>query len=168
MEDNFKKKIPHQVMHFLLQDSQLCVDLLYLDRILLLPQLEVVPCSPPYVVGLMNLAGTSIPVIDLRLRLDLSRDQNYSLNTPILLCVHENHQAGILVDHILELADVNSDSIQYPEEFNTPNSPFSATIAYQSHFSLLINVEVILASIFSINLTKLNFNSVSESTLGEN
>ncbi|KTD72524.1 chemotaxis protein CheW [Legionella tucsonensis] len=74
------------VLHFLLHDTQVCMDLHYIEKILPLPMLEIVPSCPTYFVGLMNLKNKCIPVLDLAICTGLTRNEEYPLNIPILLC----------------------------------------------------------------------------------
>lgn len=134
-----------QVLHFVLQKVRFCVDIQYLEKVLSLVLIEAIPNSPPYLVGLMNLAGQSIPIIDLAVRLGFNRREKYSLDTPILLCSEGNHRAGFIIDQIVELADVSPTSIQMNEEFEQPDSPFLAAIALETEVSLLVNMQHVLS-----------------------
>ncbi len=133
-----------QVLHFLLHDAHFCIEIKYIEKILPLVLIEAVPNSPKYLVGLMNYAGQSIPVIDLAIYLGFARDHKYSLDTPILLCSDENHTVGIIVDHAIGLDVIEEKSIQMHEEFNTDESPFIAAITLKTEVALLINTKRIL------------------------
>jgi purine-binding chemotaxis protein CheW len=133
-----------QVLHFVLQNVRFCVDIQYLEKVLSLVLIEAIPNSPSYLVGLMNLAGQSIPIIDLAVRLGFKRREQYSLDTPILLCSEGNHRAGFIIDNIVELADVSPLSIQMNDEFQQEDSPFLAAIALETEVSLLVNMQNML------------------------
>lgn len=137
-----------QVLHMTIQNIRVCIDLQYVNKVLPLVLLEPIPGSPSYVAGLMNLAGKSILVIDLLMRLGLNRDKPYSLDTPILLCSDECHQCGIIVDKIIELENVDTSALQMQEAFDKPNSPFIAVVILKFESSLLINIK----HVFKINL----------------
>ena len=133
-----------QVLHFLLQNMHGCIELNHVKRILPLPALESVPGSSPFLVGLMNLAGKSIPVIDLSLRLGMQRSQPYSLEQPILLCNDGSQQAGIIVDDILGLADIKSSELQMQHDFDKEESPFLAIATINTELALLLNIKHII------------------------
>jgi purine-binding chemotaxis protein CheW len=133
-----------QLLSFLLQNMHFCIDLQFIEKVLLLPSLEVVPGGPRYLAGLMNLRGVSIPIIDLALRLGLARDQFYTLSTPILLCFDGIHRAGLLVDKIIGLVEIERDLIQMHAEFEKNHSPFQGVTTLEESLSLLINISRVL------------------------
>ncbi len=145
-----------KLLQFLVQGVHLCMDFHYIERVLPLPLLEKVPAGPLYLAGLMNLRGQSIPVIDLALRLGLTRDLEYSLNTPILLCSDNSHQVGLIIDKIFGMIDVEEKSIQMHEEFVRNHSPFLGAVTLDAGVSLLINTSQILA--FSLTGENKEFN----------
>lgn len=140
------------ILHFRFNDILACIDVSHVIKVFPLVTLEEIPGSPSYIVGLMNLAGESIPVIDLAIRLGLSRKEAYSLETPILLCRDTNQSAGIIVDQINNLETIFEKDIQMTEQFDLPTSPFIGAILFKEEFSLLINVKRIL----NISLTHEN------------
>lgn len=129
------------VLHFLLQNVHACIELNFIKRVLPLPFIETIPGSPAYLVGIMNLAGHSIPVIDLCLRLGMQRQRPYTLNIPILLCFDGLKQVGVVVDEIMGLVDVEKSTLQMRDDFEKHNSPFLAIISVHNTLSLLLNIK---------------------------
>ncbi|MGL5742447.1 MAG: CheW domain-containing protein [Legionella sp.] len=133
------------VLHFLLQDIQVCMDLHYIENILPLPLLESIPSSPVYCVGLMNLKSKCIPVLDLTLCSGLTRDQIYPLNIPILLCSNGTHQVGLIVDKVVGLGEINEENIEIHDEFKSKGAPFFGAITLETGVSLLVDVDWVFA-----------------------
>src|SRR5579871_1770841 len=106
MEDEIERP-KLQVLHFLVSNVRMCIDLKYIKKVLPLVQLERIPGSPVYLVGLLNLAGKSIPVIDLAMRLGLHRHQAYTIDMPILICFDNEHEVGFIIDKVLGLATID-------------------------------------------------------------
>jgi purine-binding chemotaxis protein CheW len=140
-----------QVIHFFLKNMRICADLTYINKVLLLPSLEKVPCSPNYIAGLMNMAGVSVPVIDLLLRLGLERNHLYTLETPVLVCQINSQMVGLIVDKIIGLAEIEESTIQMQSEFSDPESSFIASISLDSELSLLLNMPKILSICLILN-----------------
>jgi purine-binding chemotaxis protein CheW len=132
-----------ELMQLSLQNATVCIDLEYIDKVLPIVMLETVPGGPLYLAGLMNLAGESIPVIDLAIRLGMARKKRYSLNMSIILCSHQSHQVGLIVDKIIGLSQVNSDILQMANDFEA-NSPYKATVTIDEKIALIINIEYVL------------------------
>ena len=147
-----------QVLHFLLRDAHFCMEIKYVEKILPLVLIQAVPNSPPHMVGLINHAGKSITVIDLATLLGFDLGKKYSRNTPILLCSDGNHTAGMIIDHVIGLGDVEEKSIQMQKEFETKRSLFLAAITLKTEVALLINTKQILED----NLSPVKQNDLKE------
>jgi len=137
-----KNKLP--LICLLIKNVRVCLPLGQVSKILPLMMLQAIPNSPPYVLGLLNLAGKSIPVIDLAVRLGFERDKPYSLDMPIILCTSESKELALLVDKVLGLADMEETNLQMQNQFNTSNSPFLGSVSIENKLSLLLNVKTIL------------------------
>lgn len=153
-----------QVMHFLVQNVHLCFEIQYIVKVLPMTELKQLPNSPHYFAGLINVAGKSIPVIDLALRLGLTRAEKYSLLTPIIICNDTSHEVGIIVDEILGLTIVDKTALQMQNSFSDPESLFRAVVSLDAKLALVLNMQQILsidvtpgnkASSFDINSVNL-------------
>ena len=74
-----------------------------------------VPYTPPYLLGVMNLRGVIVPVIDLRMRFGLPRRAAGGSTVVIVVRVRDaraEKTAGIVVDAVSEVYSVAPDSIK--------------------------------------------------------
>jgi purine-binding chemotaxis protein CheW len=74
-----------------------------------------VPYAPDYLLGVMNLRGVIVPVIDLRTRFGLTPRAADSSSVVIVVRVHTGHgekTAGIVVDAVSEVYSVAPDNIK--------------------------------------------------------
>ncbi len=74
-----------------------------------------VPYTPPYLLGVMNLRGVIVPVIDLRKRFGLEPRATDSSTVVIVVRVRSGHAektAGIVVDAVSEVYSVAPDNIR--------------------------------------------------------
>jgi purine-binding chemotaxis protein CheW len=78
------------------------------------PYLEVspVPGAPAYILGLMNLRGKVVPVLDLEKKFNLSRSSDD--NRAHIMIAESDQQLlfGILVDYVREVLKVPSEAIK--------------------------------------------------------
>jgi purine-binding chemotaxis protein CheW len=139
---NTKTKLP--ILHFQVKEMRLCAYLKYITKVLPLPMLDTLPGSPDYVAGLMNLAGKCVPVIDLRMRLGLSRDEDFSINSPLLLCEFNDDCAAIIVDDISGIVETDMLEVQAKPEFAQGMSLVLGAITLDNKLALLIDVEGLL------------------------
>jgi purine-binding chemotaxis protein CheW len=73
----------------------------------------VVPGSPPYVAGIVQVRGKVVPVIDLRARFGLPAQAN-TVDSRIVIGQHGERAVGLLVDSAREVLKVTDDQIRPP------------------------------------------------------
>jgi purine-binding chemotaxis protein CheW len=134
-----------RILHFQSGEVTLCADLGFIKKVLPLAQYENVPNSPYYLVGLINLAGTSIPVIDLSMRLGLTRVNNYSLQTPVILCSDGKSEAALIVDAIHGIENIDSKDLQMETEFTNSISYVVGTATINGKIALLLDIPKVMA-----------------------
>lgn len=118
-----------QFVTFSVNDNQYGVDILRVREVLKHVSCSPVPGSHPAIVGLMNLRGQVVTVIDLGQRLD-ARSVDQERNTCLILKTDEELErqdllslvkgrigvdpVGILVDDMGEVVTVNEDELDDP------------------------------------------------------
>lgn len=113
-----------------------CIDLSDIERTISLVTIQPMPGSAPHVVGIMNFAGSSLPVIDLAIRLGL-QSAAYTLDTPILVCVHEKRRIGVIVQDIVGIR-AQPDQ-QLTDEFGRYGAAFRASVHTDLGLVLMLN-----------------------------
>ncbi|HEU0189438.1 MAG TPA: chemotaxis protein CheW [Gallionella sp.] len=129
---------------FTAQDMRLCAKLEHCVKILPLMALQALPGGPPHLVGLMNLHGEGIPVVDIAACMDLERRRRYDLNTCILLCESGGKRGGLIVDDVLGIAAVRESVPQMESLFHEALPLFSAAIPAKGGLSLELDLEHVL------------------------
>ena len=75
------------------------------------------PSAPPYVLGVINLRGVVMPVLDLRARLGLGETTVTSRHVYVVV-QHEDRVVGLLVDAVQETFSIDVDKLQAPPAMN--------------------------------------------------
>jgi purine-binding chemotaxis protein CheW len=79
-----------------------------------------VPNTPHYLLGILNLRGVAVPVIDMRLRLG-EYQQAYDPTTVMIILRSRidgrERIAGIVVDSVSDVVNVDSDEVSQPPNF---------------------------------------------------
>ena len=92
-----------------------------IDRVQSIEELQkivAVPDMPHYVRGVINLRGTVIPVVDLRLRFGM-QDREYDDRTCIIIIEAQSRVVGFIVDTVSEVHQIPAKNIQPAPEFKT-------------------------------------------------
>ncbi|MDD2774861.1 MAG: chemotaxis protein CheW [Gallionella sp.] len=98
----------------------------HIERTISLVAIQPMPSSADYVVGLMNFAGSSLPVIDLAMRLGLPTSP-YTLDTPIIVCLYERQRMGMIVQDIVGIRTLQDQDQQLTDEFSRYGTAFCAS-----------------------------------------
>ncbi len=79
------------------------VDILMVQEIIRLPEVTPIPNAPGFIVGVINLRGRIIPVIDLRQRLKISGNEPEGDNrkTRVLIVEINSRVTGFVVDTVV-------------------------------------------------------------------
>jgi purine-binding chemotaxis protein CheW len=96
---------------FLLGQAVFGVDTAQIQEVVRLGDLTPVHHAPAYVVGIRNLRGRIVTVIDLRTRLELGRVTT-GPESRILIVEAQGEPIGLLVDQVADTIDVNTAEIQ--------------------------------------------------------
>lgn len=100
-----------------------------------------VPNTPDHLLGVLNLRGTIIPVVDLRKRFALEHIQDDRFSVIIVVSMGER-LAGLVVDSVSDVISAGEDSIQQNPEANSNIDQrfFSGLIESKGKLVILLNV----------------------------
>jgi len=108
-----------------------------------LKQMEItpVPHTPAYILGLISLRGTVLPVIDLNLRLGLApgiRDEK----SRIIVVSLDEEEAGLLVDRVTGVVKISPDVVRPVPETIEQGAEFLSGIARKNdRLFILLDLE---------------------------
>jgi len=104
-----------QYLTFVCAGEEYGVDILRVQEIKGWDGVTRVPYAPSYLLGVMNLRGVIVPVIDLRTRFDLERRAADSSTVVIVVRVHGargEKTAGIVVDAVSDVHSIPKDALK--------------------------------------------------------
>ena len=95
-------------------DGQLYgVSIIHAEQIISMMPVTVIPEYPAHAKGVIDLRGTIIPVIDLRLRFG-KPEAAYTEHTCIITCRVEEDLVGFIVDAVDAVIDIDADAVSPP------------------------------------------------------
>jgi purine-binding chemotaxis protein CheW len=135
-----------QMLTFKLGAETYGVDILRVKEIRGWSQVTKIPHSPPAVLGVLNLRGAVVPIIDLRLRFALPSAE-FSPTTVIivlsLVTAAGQRECGVVVDSVSDVADVAPESVKPPPSLKAGgHGEFISGIAtIDEQMLILLNVD---------------------------
>jgi len=98
---------------FGLKNELFAVDAMAVKEVFFLPEITSIEEAPAFIVGIINLRGAIVPVMDLGLRFGHAR-QKYNLSDAVIVLEIENRSAGIIVSQVNDVIEIPSFDIQPP------------------------------------------------------
>lgn len=100
-----------QWVTFRLGDEKYGINVMQVQEVLRVAEIAPVPGAPSYVLGIINLRGNVVTVIDTRNRFGLMSKETDD-NSRIVIIETESHIIGILVDSVAEVVELRSSDIE--------------------------------------------------------
>ncbi len=89
------------------------LEIRHVIEIIGIQQVTCVPDMPEHVIGVLNLRGKVIPIIDVRLRFNLEA-REYDDRTCIIVVDVDGVSVGLVVDKVNEVVDIPRQNIEPP------------------------------------------------------
>lgn len=130
---------------FSLNGEEYAVPLLKVKEVIALTDITPVPYSPPHFKGIMNLRGQVISVVDLRLKLKMSKAESSS-ETAIIIVDLGFLSLGVIVDSVESVLAVGHSDIQPPPEVGGANTNYIKGVTRKDKkLILLLDIESVLS-----------------------
>ncbi len=107
-----------QLVVFKLNEEQFAVEVGSVESIIKLQTITKIPHAPEFVVGVTNLRGNIVPVIDLELRLSLSR-VDPGIDTRIVVALIKDQKIGMVVDAVSQVVEIDDLQIEPTPKIST-------------------------------------------------
>jgi len=114
-DDEFESENIVQLVGFIVGEEEFAIPILNIQEIIKPIEYTRVPSVPPYVMGVFNLRGNVIPLIDLRRKFNLSPSPQ-TPDTRYIVMKHEDDVVGFIIDKLTEAIRINEENIAPPPE----------------------------------------------------
>ena len=111
-----------QLLTFILAGEEYGVDILRVQEIKGWDTVTPIPNTPEHIRGVINLRGTIVPIIDLRMRFGLESIEYGATTVVIVLKVISNNKSrimGIVVDGVSDVYNIADDAMKPPPDFGS-------------------------------------------------
>lgn len=134
-----------QLVTFRLADETYGIDVMHVQEVLRVSEIAPVPGAPPFVLGIINVRGNVVTVIDARSRFGLATAEISDLSR-IVIIESDDVVMGILVDSVAEVVELQLSEIDTaPAVGNEENSCYIQGVAnHQSDLLIVVNLNKLL------------------------
>ncbi len=127
-----------QLVTFRLQDETYGINVMHVQEVLRITEIAPVPGAPDYVLGIINLRGNVVTVIDTRLRFGLP-DGEPTDSSRIVIIESDKQVVGIMVDAVAEVVELKESQIDSaPNVGNDESSRYIQGIATMEKGLLIV------------------------------
>ncbi|MES9929486.1 MAG: chemotaxis protein CheW, partial [Candidatus Thiodiazotropha sp. 6PDIVS] len=110
-----------QFVTFILMDEVYGINVMKVQEVLRVTEIAPVPGAPSYVLGIVNLRGNVVTVIDTRKRFGLPSVEVNDASR-IIVIESDKQVVGILVDAVAEVVELSEDEIDVAPNVGTEES----------------------------------------------
>ncbi|WP_085910175.1 chemotaxis protein CheW [Kiloniella majae] len=121
-----------QFITFTVGDQEYGVDIMSVREIKGWVETTLLPNTPEYMRGVLNLRGVIVPIFDLRCRFGLGKTDATNLHVIVIIAV-KNRMVGILVDTVSDILTVSNSDIR--------DVPKMETLIEEEYLSGLVTIE---------------------------
>lgn len=125
---------------FRIANDEFAMPLLSVKQVIGMPEVTPVPQVPSYFVGIMNLRGQVISVIDLRQKLGIKATDNQDKS--VIIFDLDSHSIGLVVDEVHSVLSPEQNHMSPPPDLGrTPASDY-ITAVYRREDRLILVMDM--------------------------
>lgn len=141
---------------FFVDGEQYGVDISRIKEIIAPINITHIPKTPVYVKGVINLRGSVIPVVDVRLKFGME-EKEMDMESAIIIYEVNKVSIGFIVDNVEDVLSIDSKNISDSPSFGTGiDTSFIESVAeVDNEVIMLLNLEKIFEADELLNISKL-------------
>ena len=136
-----------RLITFILGEEKYGLNILKVRELISFPEgLTRIPGMPDYIIGMFNLRGLVIPVMDLRAKFKMSGEERHEFSVIIIVEV-ENKNIGITVDSVSDVIFVKEEDIQETIELavNVDTKFIKGVAKTKDEMVILLDIDFLLS-----------------------
>jgi len=135
-----------QWVTFRLSNETYGINVMQVQEVLRVSEIAPVPGAPHYVLGIINLRGNVVTVVDTRIRLGLEATE-VTDSTRIVIIEGSQHVVGILVDCVAEVVDLRASELESaPNVGNEESAKYIQGVAsHDGELLILVDLNKLLS-----------------------
>lgn len=136
-----------RLITFILGEEKYGLNILKVRELISFPEgLTRIPGVPDYIIGMFNLRGLVIPVMDLREKFNMSGEERHEFSVIIIVEV-ENKNIGLTVDSVSDVIFVKEEDIQETTELavNVDTKFIKGVAKTKDEMVILLDIDFLLS-----------------------
>ncbi len=139
-----KKSLSESIVVFTLDDNRFALPLSHVDRVVRMVEITPLPKAPEIVMGIINVEGLIIPVVNIRRRFRLP-ERNCNLYNQIILAKTPRRTLGIVVDTVIGVAQYANKDITPADNILPCIDYVKGVVKFKDGMALIHDIETFLS-----------------------
>lgn len=133
-----------QLVTFTLDNCKFALPLPQVERIVHVVEITPLPKAPEVVIGIVNVQGRIIPVVDIRKRFRLPK-REMNLNDKIILSQTSKRSVGIMVDSVVNVIEYTKQEVIIPKKILSGIGYVEGVVKLEDGLTLIHNIDSFLS-----------------------
>ncbi len=143
---NVASSHPQEFLTFSLGGEEYAIDILKVQEIRRFEAVTRIANAPAFIKGVVNLRGTIVPIVDLRVKFSLS-EPRYDEFTVVIVLNIGKRVIGAVVDAVSEVVTLEAGQIHPAPEFSTLDTQYLTGLAtHQDRMLIVLDIERLMTS----------------------
>ncbi|MBF0127599.1 MAG: chemotaxis protein CheW [Magnetococcales bacterium] len=143
--------VPTQFLTFHLDKEVFAIDISRIKEVLEFTSVTKIPRTPDFMCGVINLRGSVVPVVDMRLKFGMSKSEKTVNTCIIIIDVAQDDGTtviGAMADSVKEVVELDPGQIEAPPKIGTGlRTDFIRGMGKQNdHFVILLDTDKVFSS----------------------
>ena len=149
-EDTFDETSEESLLTFLLDTREYAIRITYAREVINIHHIDIVPLTPNYVKGVINLRGKIIPIIDLRLKFGF-QEKKISKESCIIVIEYQSLLTGFIVDQLIGVLGFKKEAYEEAPYLghNINTDYLEGMVKHENRVIIVLNCETILHNLDS-------------------
>ncbi len=120
VSEQFGTHLAGQYLTFVLSGEEYCIELFKVQQIIQQESITKVPLSPSFILGVINLRGKVVPVVDLRIKFEMNVGERTEKTCMVVLQLSTSGSpftVAFIIDEVKEVTTIPEDVIEEVPEF---------------------------------------------------
>lgn len=136
-----------EFLTFALGGEEYGIDILRVQEIRGYELATVMPNAPAFIKGVVNLRGTIVPIVDMRIKFDFPEVQ-YTASTVVIVVNVASRVIGLVVDRVSDVVALSPEQVKPAPDFTAHfGSRYILGLgAVEEHMLILLDIEQLISS----------------------
>ena len=160
MDKKVKSKVNQKkYLTFFVDDEQYGIDISKIREIIAPMHIAHVPKTPEFLKGVMNLRGSVVPIVDIRLKFGMD-EREMDIDTAIIIYETDDASIGFIVDKVEDVLMFDEEHISQAPHFgsNIDTSFIESVAEVDGDVIMLLNLEKIFEAEELLDISQLESN----------